>query len=444
MGLIFETAQLGDLTKDASAWTFSERRFYRFVENNDTPQENLITLPNGEAINDIISASVLLPNSGWWSNDFEGFRVTNSHLRKLAGDSGDGIEITIGWECKVADVSPLGFPLEPWKRGVEGFNVRPIEFQDTLKTLHYFKKEFKKNDEQEQEEKENFEKAESDVKNAIDKLATAMSDKINSLILWQRVNAAENSTQYNQFLAAAQQSDNDAQASWDESVEASITAKKSEEKVILYDKDFRTTANTEIIAEFPRTALSITFSKNVESLSVDFALQYIGKVNKDAVFFRGLIFPRLSLLVKVIGAAEQIEYNSNGTEKYRYVKLDFELHMDSETFNQKYLNASQYFLTDKGISQIWTGNDGNYRYFGEKYSVLEKLQSDMAKETLEAVSEPMFLDIDGNIANWDKNTLTLKKNKDLPEGMQKPTFVEGCPYAAVLMRDFFMNIFADG
>lgn len=380
MELNFEARTFGNLSSNEQGLHFTETQVFRYLASGGNvriingkafivpPQDVGLGLP----VLNIVCASTLIPRFGWWSSMFPGFRVQSAKLARLGVGGGvdSGMRIDIEWQLVYDDV----------KEDTSSSNAS-TGFAPKFPWSKGI---------------EGYSFSPIEVQQSIKKIVVPdIDDGFNK----------------------------QPQDDQDEVFEVEET------KII----PFRSTAGTELLGEVPRIQVGISFSKNVkhDNFFIHDILDYVGRVNEDAVLIKDIEYEKGRLLIKNIKSTETKEYNEDGSLKWEYYVVSFELICDPKTFFINYLNASQFFLSEGGIAQIWTGSDADTRYFGTKEDVFNALVSDTAKQTIEAVSEPMFLTKEGLIQDWNPNTLQLSQKK------QTPTFIRGCPHPMKEMQNFF-------
>lgn len=192
-----------------------------------------------------------------------------------------------------------------------------------------------------------------------------------------------------------------------------------------------TSAGTPIMASTNTGQAIVSFGYNLRNFDETNAFRYINKCNDDAMRIASVAYPRASILMQAINAAPRLVKNPDGSTKWRYYRVDVRFLVDPRTFSRKYPNRATFFRpsAEGEPAQIWTctvsesGRD--VRLFGTREQILARVEEQEEtpyRHSAQAVSEPMYLDDDGMIRDWDAQSLRLTKSK------QTPTYIEGIPH----------------
>ena len=213
---------------------------------------------------------------------------------------------------------------------------------------------------------------------------------------------------------------------------------------------FDNSAGTPLTASVSRYRLTMSFSYNMPPDYPDeFAFQFNGKVNADEVMVCGYTFYPTQLQIVSLGINYLRKRVEDGFE-IAYKKISVQLLGDPNTFFSEYANIGTVVARVKEKedgtkkpyrTQLWTAvcakdfsvtegsetsEETEYKegevVYGQRSTLIKMVrEGKLDGATLEAVTEPMFLNEEGSdISKIDPETRR-----------QKPVYLKGCPFEIV-------------
>jgi hypothetical protein len=135
----------------------------------------------------------------------------------------------------------------------------------------------------------------------------------------------------------------------------------------------------------------IKFSFNLRDFKDSWIDSYTNTVNVDTVTIVDKIIPAKKGRIRNLNASQQKIYEEDGTQKYKYWKVDVEIEKSPEEWKKEFVIVGLNFI-DTGDSnkrkRIYTDNKGTY---GSEQDIVD------AGETATAVDVPVKLNADGSL-----------------------------------------------
>lgn len=173
---------------------------------------------------------------------------------------------------------------------------------------------------------------------------------------------------------------------------------------------FVNSAGVALQATTTRGLLETSFEYNVESLDISALTNYVGCVNASPIVVAGITFAARTLKIESLDASEEVSYLTDGSVKWRYVKVSVKLLGDPGSWNRDFLNVGNHLATNSGLQKIWQWTNANGSTVYGTYAQALASQAPDAEET----TEPLFLNAQGTaVSPIDSN------------GRQTPTYITG-------------------
>jgi hypothetical protein len=129
----------------------------------------------------------------------------------------------------------------------------------------------------------------------------------------------------------------------------------------------------------------------------------------------GMMYPPFMLRIDGLNGSIQNSKKPDGTIAFTYWKISVKLTADPKTFMRKYLNSGilARFGDEKSAPvPIWTASKGGTIKYGSREEMYN-----YNSDTMEQISEPMFLTSVGQINGLSGGVLS--------DGKNPPTYIEG-------------------